>query len=830
VFCAVTFISALRLIEHLKQNNMRRILLLAVMGLTTIFNSSFAQSSHSIKGKVTDNSGKGIQSVTVSLLKATDSSLVKADVTDANGAFELVIAPAGKYLLNYTMIGFEKTYSNSFEVKNGQGFDAGNITLQPAANKLADVTVTSRKPMIEIKADKTVFNVENSINATGSNALELLQKSPGIQVDNNENISMKGKTGVRIYVDGKMTQLGSQDLAAYLKSINSNDVEAIEMISNPSARYDASGNAGIINIRLKKNKKFGTNGSLNLGFIQGITPKGNGSVSLNYRDKKVNLFSNIGANLGTQENTLNLYRIQRDTLYDQVSTNWSDNKSLNAKVGADLFLNSRSTLGFLVTSNFGNTDWTSESNTNITYKPTNQFVKKLVALNTIPGSRTNMNSNINYRYADTSGKEINFDADYGLFRGTGRSHQPNFYLDQNGNPLSQIVNRNYTPTDIDIYTAKIDVDQPKWKGKLGYGAKFSYVKTINTFDFFNDVNGAPVKVLSRSNSFTYKENVNAAYVNYQRQFNPKWSLQTGLRMEQTNSEGILTRADGVMQADNTVKRNYLDLFPSAALTWTVNQKHTLNLTFSRRIDRPTYQDLNPFENKLDELTYEKGNAFLRPQYTNTVELSHTFKYMLNTTIGFSHVKDFATQTTDTTNNATFVQQKNLATQRILSFSIGSPLPIAKWWNGYANVWYNYQMFKGKIGENEVKTDIPMFGAYMQHSFTLGNGYTAELSGWFSGPSIWGATWKTRSLGGLDLGFQKQVLKKQGTVKLSVTDIFFTNPWTASSNFGGLYINGSGRNESRTVRLAFSWRFGNSQVKAARQRQTGLETEAKRIKG
>lgn len=809
---------------------MRRILVFAVLGLTTIFNSAFAQNSNSIKGKITDNSGKAIQSVTVSLLKATDSSLVKADVTDATGTFELMVAQAGKYLLNYTMIGFEKKYSSTFEVKNGQGFDAGTIALEAAANKLQDVTVTSRKPMIEIKADKTVFNVENSINATGSNALELLQKSPGIQVDNNESISMKGKTGVRIYVDGKMTQLGSQDLAAYLKSINSNDVEAIEMISNPSARYDASGNAGIINIRLKKNKRFGTNGSMSLGLIQGVTPKGNGSVSLNYRDKKVNLFSNIGTNIGRNENTLDLYRVQRDTIYDQKSTNWSDNKSVNAKVGADLFLNSKNTLGFLVTTNFSDNDWTSESNTNITYKPTNQFVKKLVALNAIPGKRTNMNANINYRYTDSTGKEINFDADYGLFRGTGRSYQPNTYLDQSGANLSQVINRNYTPTDIDIYTAKVDVDQPKWKGKLGYGAKFSYVKTTNTFDFFNDVNGTPVKILSRSNSFTYKENVNAAYVNYQRQFNPKWSLQTGLRMEQTNSEGILTRADGVMQADNTVKRNYLDLFPSAALTWTVNEKNTLNLTFSRRIDRPTYQDLNPFENKLDELTYEKGNAFLRPQYTNTIELSHTYKYMLNTTIGFSHVKDFATQTTDTTNNATFVQQKNLATQRILSFSVGSPLPIAKWWNGYANVWYNYQMFKGKIGDNEVKTDIPMFGAYMQHSFTLGKGYTAELSGWFSGPSIWGATWRTKSLGGLDFGIQKQVLKKQGTVKLTVTDIFFTNPWTATSNFGGLFINGGGRNESRTVRLAFSWRFGNSQVKAARQRQTGLETEAKRIKG
>ncbi|MEN9300087.1 MAG: hypothetical protein RLZZ429_2400 [Bacteroidota bacterium] len=809
---------------------MRRILTAAVIGLSSLLNTAIAQTGSTIKGKISDNNGKALQSVTVSLLKSTDSSLVKADVTDANGAFEMVYGKEGKYLLSYVMIGFERTYSSVFEVKNGQGFDAGNITLQPAATKLQDVTVTSRKPMIEIKADKTVFNVENSINATGSNALELLQKSPGIQVDNNENISMKGKTGVRIYVDGKMTQLGSQDLAAYLKSINSNDVEAIEMISNPSARYDASGNAGIINIRLKKNKRYGTNGSVNMGLVQGVTPKGNGSVSLNYRDKKVNLFSNVGTNIGRYENTLDLYRVQLDSIYDQKSTNWSHNKSVNAKLGADLFLNSKNTLGFLVTTNFNDNDWTSESNTNISYNPTKQFVKKLVALNTIPGSRTNMNSNINYRYADTSGKEINFDADYGLFRGTGRSFQPNNYLDNLGNMLSQVINRNFTPTDIDIYTAKVDVDQPKWKGKLGYGAKFSYVKTKNTFDFFNDINGVPVKILSRSNSFTYKENVNAAYVNYQRQFSPKWSLQTGLRMEQTNSEGILTRADGIMQADNTVKRSYLDFFPSAALTWTVDQKNTLNLTFSRRIDRPTYQDLNPFENKLDELTYEKGNAFLRPQYTNTVELSHTFKYMLNTTIGYSHVKDFATQTTDTTNNATYVQQRNLATQRILSFSIGSPLPIAKWWNGYANVWYNYQMFNGKIGANEIKTEIPMFGAYMQHTFTLGKGYNAELSGWFSGPNVWGATWRTKSLGGLDLGFQKQILKKQGTLKLSVTDIFFTNPWTATSNFGGLFINGRGQNESRTVRLSFSWRFGNNQVKAARQRQTGLESEAKRIKG
>ena len=188
-------------------------------------------------------------------------------------------------------------------------------------------------------------------------------------------------------------------------------------------------------------------------------------------------------------------------------------------------------------------------------------------------------------------------------------------------------------------------------------------------------------------------------------------------MEQTNSEGTLTRADSILQSDNRVKRNYLDLFPSAAIAFNINQKHTLSLTYSRRIDRPTYQDLNPFENKLDELTYQKGNAFLRPQYTDNVELTHTFMGFLNTTVGYSYVKDYATEATDTINNATFVQQKNLAQQQIISFNIGSPLPIKKWWNGYVNIWYNYQMFDGKIGDNVVDRDVPSYGAYMQHSFT-----------------------------------------------------------------------------------------------------------------
>jgi len=645
---------------------------------------------------------------------------------------------------------------------------------------------------------------------------------------------MKGKSGVKIYVDGKMLEMDSKDVASYLRSINSNDIEAIEMISNPSAKYDASGNAGIINIRLKKNKKFGTNGNISLGYKQGITPKGNGSVGLNYRNKKINIFGNLSGDLGVYENNLFLNRTQNDTIYDQQSKHQNNNKNYNVKAGADYFINDKNTIGVMVKYNDENNKWASTSNTNIYYQSETpaKFVKRLDAFNTIPGYKTNLNSNLNYRYADTSGTEITADADYGAFKGRGNSYQPNYYFDENGNPISSSIFANNTPTDINIYTAKVDVESNKWGGKLGYGAKFSYVNTKNTFDFYDVSPTSFIRKqdLSQSNEFNYTENVNAGYVNYQRKLGSKWNLQAGLRIEQTTSNGELLRDNGVKMSDDTVKRSYVDFFPSGALTWTVNGKNSLTLNYSRRIDRPSYQDLNPFENKLDVLTYQKGNPFLKPQYTDNVELTHTLMGFLNTTIGYANVKNYATEVTDTIRNATYLQQQNLATQQIFSFNIGSPLPIKKWWNGYANFYYSYQIFDGHVNDKPVHVEIPNYGAYLQSTFTLGNDYSTEISGWYNGPSLWGATWFTKPQGGIDIGVQKLLMSKKASLKLSVTDPFFTEPWKANSNFGGLKINAGGNWESRTFRVAFSYRFGSSQIKDARDRKTGLESESKRIKG
>ncbi len=810
-------------------------IILTVFSFLMIVNISLKAnnlSKNSVVGKVTDMENKPIHRVTVSLLKASDSTLVKAEITNEEGEYRFLTSIAGTYIVCFTSAGYEKTYSEKFILNENGEVNLPTIKMPHAIKKLQGVVVSAKKPMIEVKADKTIFNVENSINATGSTALELLKKSPGVQVDNNDNISMNGKNGVKIYIDGKMLQLDAKNAAEYLKGINSNDIESIEIITNPGAKYDAEGNAGIINIKLKKNKKFGTNGSASVGMIQGVTPKGNGSFSLNYRDKKVNIFSNASGSIGDWKNTQNIFRAQSDTIFDMKSTQVSHNNNLNGKAGFDYFINKNNTFGIMANASLGEHNWSSHSNTPVYYEPTMVFVKTLAAGNDVPNRNVNANFNTNYRFADTSGKEINIDADYGLFRSRSNSFQPNSYIDPSGNLMSKVVYKNNTPVDIDIYSLKADFEQKLGKGKLGYGAKTSYVITQNSFDFYNVENNQDIKVLNKSNSFKYKENINAAYLSYQLQFGERLDMQAGLRLEHTYSNGILTRADGIYQNDNNVKRNYVNLFPSAALSFKLNKKNSFNLAYSRRIDRPSYQDLNPFENKLDELTYQKGNAFLRPQYTDNIELKHIFAGMLTTSFAYSHVKDYATEALDTTNsNATFIQQKNLATQQILSWHISSPLPIRKWWNGYLEFWFNTLIFDGSLNNKNIHAAINNYGVYSTQSISLPSSFSIEMSGWYSGPNIWGATGKTKPQGSLDMGIQKTFLQKRASVRLSVNDLFATaSPWRINSDFGGLRMNGNGTWESRTLRLNFTYRFGSAQINAARQRQTGLESESSRIKG
>lgn len=789
---------------------------------------SVAQTPAQITGKITDENNKSLSVATVTLLTAKDSSLVKTAVTNNSGIFQMLSVKPGRYFFSATSVGHIKNSSVKFDIAEGQEYTSIPLILSQRTTSLSTVTVQAKKPMIEVKADKTVFNVENSINATGSNAFELLQKSPGVSVDKDDNISMQGKNGVKIYIDGKPTQMGGADLAAYLRSINSADIESIEMITNPSAKYDASGNAGIINIRLKKNKNYGANGNISSGVAFGHTPKYNNSVSLNYRSKKINIFSNYSNNFGKSRNILNLYRVQNDSTYNQHSITTNDNKTNNVKAGIDYYINSKNIIGVMVTANF-NTG-TSSTNSNTVISPNNTGIPNriLYASNDLPATRNNIDYNINYHYADTTGKELDVDADLVNFRSRGTSFQPNYYRDPVTDVLlDERVYRNNTPTDINIYTAKVDYEQPFYKGKLGFGGKFTDVKTKNTFDFYDVYGTTEVKDINLSNKFNYDENVNALYVNYNRPLGKKTTIQAGVRMENTKSEGDLI--SDIPQPEDTVTRNYTDFFPSGAISYMLNGKNTFNLSYSRRIDRPGYQDLNPFEVKLDELTYRKGNAFLKPQYTNSFQLSHTFLYKYVTSIGYSHIKDYFAQIIDTVQNKSFLTQENLAQQNIVSLNFSAPVTITKWWNAFGtfNGYHSEYIADFGLGK-KIHANVDAFSIYTQQTFSTKKGPSFELSGFYNSPTVWGGTFRSRSLGFMDIGVQQKILKGAGTIKVSFTDVLNTLHWRGISDFGGSYLDASGRFESQQLKINLSYRFGNKLVKAARQRKASTEDENKRL--
>ncbi len=800
---------------------MKKIFLL--IAILTSYNTIQAQI---ISGSITNSSNQAISKGAITLWNNTDSTISSVVPVDEAGKFSFEKLNNATYTIITSAMGYAPDSVKNLVIQNNN-IVVPPIALKKGTKKLSTAQVIGKKPLIEVKADKTIINVESSINATGSTALEILAKSPGVIVDKDDNISLKGKNGVMIYIDGKQTYLDNASVAAMLKNTQSTNIEAIEIISNPGAKYDAEGNAGIINIRLKKNKKLGTNGSIGLGVNYGYTPKANTNFTLNNNNKKTNVFIMYGNNVGKREGYINFKRKLGGVEYNQRSETVDNDFDNTYKTAIDYNINSKNIIGVMINGAYSKEQFNNTSNTDIG-NIGQSATSALFATNKIDGVRNNLNGNINYKFSDTNGTTLNIDLDAGRFRRPSNSYQPNYYKDLLGNITNTLIFRTSAPIEINILTAKTDYERNLFKGKFGVGLKSSYVVTGNVFDFYNVVNNIETLDLTRSNKFKYTENVNAIYTNYSREINKKWSTQIGLRLEHTKSNGQLTST--LQNSNDTVSRNYVNLFPSASVTYNMNAKNTLGLTFSRRIERPSYQDLNPFEFKLDELTYQKGNAFLRPQYAKSVELSHTYSQFLTTGLSYSHITDVYAQITDTADgNKSFITQKNLASSDIIGLSISAPMPIKKWWFAFVNIGANYTINKANFNGNFIDLAFPSMSVYAENNFTLPKGYSASLSGFYALPGYWGGTFKTSPIGNMDIGISKAFLSKKLNAKLSFTDIFWTQRWRGISDFAGLYLDANGGNETRQVRLNLTYRFGSNTIGKARERSSGLEDESNRIK-
>jgi hypothetical protein len=809
---------------------------ITVMCTWLVMTTAIAQTP--VKGKVhgvvIDQAQMPSEFVTILLLKAKDSTLVKGVITNDHGKYEFDNVAEGGYRVATSLVGYKKIYSETFTI------DAANteiqvktLTMVEEAKNLNEVKVVAKKPFIEQEIDRTVVNVENSIVASGSTALEVLEKAPGVTIDRqNDNIQLKGKSGVIVMIDGKQTYLSGQEVANLLKNTPSDNIEKIEIITNPSSKYDAAGNVGIINIRMKKNKNFGTNGTAIAGAGYGRFEKANASLNLNHRVGKINAFGNYSYfhNRRFQENSLDrvIPYNGKITYFDQSSYRPNRFDGHTFRTGVDYFINKKSTIGVLATG-FIN-DWRQDNGINhsiisnelheITLKPTTDV--------SVKNKWSNLTGNVNYKYDfDGKGRELTSDLDYSRFNGQSFNNLSTTYTNASDSivqPTAKV--RNDMPSTIDIWAFKSDYAHPTKIGKWETGVKTSFVNSDNNLTYEDFVDGHWVFNPKQSNQFKYTENINAAYVNFSGKLNKKTSIQAGLRLENTHSRG------NSVTLNKIVDRNYTNLFPTMFISRQVDTNNVLNLSFSRRIDRPNYQNLNPFRFYLDPYTYQQGNPYLKPQFTNSFQLTHVYKGKFSTSLGYSRTTDVIVNEVPgqiAEENITFVTTDNLATQDNVSLTVSFPVAVNKWWNMQNNISGNYNKYDSPYLGAQYNVSFVSYNVYTSQNFVIAKGFSAELAAWYNSKNVYGF-YRAQPMGAFSIGLQKTLMNGKASLKLNVNDPFWLNKFEGRANYQDINFRVRARWESRIARLTFTYRFGNQNVKAARQRSTSTEAERNRAGG
>ena len=798
------------------------------------FNSVVHAQTGKISGDIIDGGDqKIIDAATISLLKAKDSTLVKLSLTDKDGHFSFENVKSGNFMIMASSIGHRKAYSAPVTIVEGSSVSVGILKLITQNTTLQTVAVESKKPYIERQIDKTVLNVDALISNAGSTALEVLEKAPGVSVDKDGNISLKGKQGVIILMDGKPAYLSGSQLANLLKSMPSSAIEQIEIMTNPSAKYDASGNSGVINLKTRKNKMVGFNGSLTASYTQGVYPKYSTGINLNYRKGKVNVFGNYSYAERSGFEDLMINRVFRnsatkeiETIFDQSSTMKINGEAHNAKAGLDFYANKKTTFGVVLSGSLNPRD-NQGINTTLLKNRNSGIDSILYATNRENDRFSNFGSNLNFRHVfDSTNKEITADLDYRVYSQSTNQYFTNNYLnaDYSKRRNSSELNGNL-PSDIKIYSGKLDYSMLLKKGgKFEAGVKSSYVTTDNDARYENNTGAGFTTDYGKTNHFIYKENINAAYVNFNSQYK-KWGVQAGLRLENTIADGH--QLGNAQRPDSSFKRNYTNLFPTVYISYQPNKDNTFNVNIGRRIDRPSYQDLNPFYYFLDEYTYKVGNTLLRPQFTNSIEVSHTYKGFLTTTVNYSKTTDVFADALDQINSQrkTFLSEKNLATRENVGLAVSANFPVSKVWsaNIYANVFNN--RYYGALNTGILDVNATMFMTNISNQFKFKNGWSAELSGFYRSAGIEGQIvaspiWQVTS------AIQKQILKTKGSLKLSINDMFFSQKFSGSVKYQDIDVKIKNVSDSRRATLTFLYRFGKPIKNQPRKKSSGLDEETR----
>ncbi len=811
---------------------------MAFLAVGICFASNFVKAqaiSGKITGKIIDENRHPVDRATVSLSRITDSVTVKYELTATDGSFNIEGINKGIYRIFISSTGMLYYKSDVIKV-DGQHplIQLPEITMRPYSKVLQEVNINHKKPFLEHKIDRTVVNVDAMISNAGTTALEVLEKSPGVGIDQSGTISFHGKTGVAIYIDDKPTYLSGADLENYLRSMPSSMLDQIELMTNPPAKYDAAGTAGLINIKTKKSKVKGFNLGMSLGMRQGRYTTTNSSADFNYRKHKINVFGNFGYTLMNNYNDVD---IKRQYFYNagQPSGAFSQNSYIrrkgsgyNATLGMDIYSSDQTTVGMLFKGIIRSPDNSNNSKGQL-FNKVGDPDSSVISQNSEQGKFKNGSANMNYKHTfKKDGPEITANLDY-LAYATDNNQ---LFLNQNYNSAGTLLSNEQLngglPANLHIYAAKLDYSQPITEGwKMESGVKSSYTNTDNQANYFNTIAGNPIPDYDKTNHFLYRETITAGYLNLNKDFK-RLSIQAGIRVENTDSRGH--QLGNAQKPDSAFNRNYTSLFPTLYLLYKLDTlgDNQLKITYGRRIERPYYQDLNPFISPLDKYTYYIGNPYLLPSYSRNYELGYSYKDRITVTMNYMDIRDRVNETIEIRNGYYYDRPGNIGKTKIYDINVDAGFDPATWFSLQlsGDVWHIRETSDFYTGI--LNTRSTNFSGQVSLQFKLKQGWSLQTDGKYQSKQT-NAQFALAAKGRLNVAAAK-VLSSRTTIKLSISDLLYTN--INRGCIGNLYrTNASFRtlSDTRAALLTLSMRFGKSVDGQRKHDQTGAGEEQDRVK-
>jgi len=797
--------------------------LLLILLLSTI--TSFGQKKgKTIKIIVLNDKNLPFENATVDLLYAKNSLHIRSAKTDKKGSAIFNRPVAGNYVFNARAVGYEPHKTTT--IKFPSPLSTLTVKILPSSQVLKEINVEGNKPPIQHIQGKIVLNIDAAITNTGTTVLELLEKSPGVMVDKEGSISLQGKSTVLVMIDEKPTYLSGSDLTNLLSSMSSSQVNQIELITNPSAKYDASGNGGIINIKTKKNTQEGFNGSISIIGGWSRDYKNNNSLLLNYKRGKVNAFATASYNTNnnfTDISATRSYFGQNNSitgLLDQQTAISSLTHYQFLKTGLDFSASKNTTIGLSLSGTLIKRDGNSDALA--TWKKPSGSIDSTI--NTTSNSLfkfKNGAANLNLKQAIGTNQDLSVDLDVLKYSMNNNQEFTNRLLSVNGYNSGTDVK---IPSTIKIFSAKADHTLRLDKNtNLESGFKASSISTDNIAGYVN-INGLARTIdLNRSNHFRYKENINALYSSFEKKIG-RVNAQVGVRYEHTNYDA--NQLGNSLKADSSFSRTYGDFFPSGYLSYDVDSTNALTLTASRRIDRPAYQKLNPFIFIVNKYTLQRGNPYILPQYSWNMELSHRFKQLITTTVSYSVIKNYFSQLfISEGTNILIYTDGNVGRMENLGLSVSLQFLPAKWWsfNGQGN--FNYKKLEGYQNIN-YQSSVNQFQFSANNQFSISKTLNAELSGYYITKARNDLQELLYPTGQVSAGISKSILKGKGSLKFSARDIFFTQAMEGLTDFPQAQEYFKLTRDSRLFILSFNFRFGKP-LKAIKRSNGGATDEMKR---